>query len=325
MDMAGQWAGGAGVFWLVLGLAGLTAGLISYVRCRRQMGRLEEMMANFLAEGKDWRKEKKPDAGISKTGERRESKLAHQLGLILDRAAFQKEQAAGERDQVAGLLSDLSHQLKTPLANIVMYIELLEEENLSREQERSFLEETARQARKMQWLIKAMLKASRLEHGIIRVNPGYGGIRETIGKAVTSVYAQAARRNISIKVQEFTDCRLYHDPVWTAEALGNILENGIKYAPEGSALTVRLNPMEIYTGIEIEDQGPGIPKEEYNEIFKRFYRGKGSSGQEGNGLGLYLAQLVLNKEKGYVTVKAADTGGSCFTVYLLNEVTGSSD
>ena len=96
--------------------------------------------------------------------------------------------------------------------------------------------------------------------------------------------------------------------MWTAEALGNILENGIKYAPEGSALTVRLNSMEIYTGIEIEDQGPGIPKEEYNEIFKRFYRGKGSSGQEGNGLGLYLAQLVLNKEKGICNSKGGRHG-----------------
>ncbi len=316
--------------WLavLMGIGGLLAALGAVWYCHVQMGRVEEMLAEFSGrtDGDDGGIDGK--ARVPRTKERRESKLIHQLEMILDRAAFQEQRAAKERDEVAGLLSDLSHQLKTPLANVVMYTELLEEGDLSEKEERSFLKETRHQAEKMQWLMKAMLKASRLEHGLIAVSADYREIRETIGRAVTAVYAQASDKKIAIEVKEETqeggERRLYHDPVWTAEALGNILENAVKYSPEGSVVTVRIRPMEIYTGIEIEDQGMGIEEGEYSEIFKRFYRGKGSSSRDGNGLGLYLAQLILNKEKGYVTVRPGRDGGSCFTVYLLNETTGFS-
>lgn len=342
----------------LIGGVGFLIGAAGVIYCRIQMSRLEKMLENYSGleagdedgnRGMDgsrnedgsrdgdgnwnrngnrgmegsWNRNESRNLNMEET---RESKLAHQLDMILDRAAFARQQADLERDQVSGLLSDLSHQLKTPLANVVMYTELLEAGGLTREEERSFLEETGRQARKMQWLMKAMMKASRLEHGLVAVQAGYHEIKETIGRAVTAVYAQAADKRITIQVEAFSGCLLYHDPVWTAEALGNILENGVKYSPEGSIITVRVKPLEIYTGIEIEDQGLGIAPEEYSDIFKRFYRGAASSGQEGNGLGLYLTQLILNKEKGYVTARPGrEGGGSCFTVFLLNQVTESSD
>ena len=125
-------------------------------------------------------------------------------------------------------------------------------------------------------------------------------------------YAKAEDRGITIVAEPFEDRKLYHDPKWTAEAIGNILDNAIKYSPFGSTVRVRVMPMEIYTQIEILDQGMGISREEYNQIFHRFYRSSSVAQDEGSGLGLYLAQLILNKEKGYVTVASEKGKGSSF-------------
>ena len=172
----------------------------------------------------------------------------------------------------------------------------------------------------MQWLLESMLKASQLERGMIVFTAQFSGIRETIGRAVSGIYAQAEEKAITLQVEPFEDRRLWHEPGWTAEALGNLLDNAVKYSPEGSTITVRVQPMEIYTQIEICDQGQGIAKEEYNKIFQRFYRGENTGHTGGSGLGLYLAQLILNKEQGYITVDSREGAGSCFRVFLLNEV-----
>mgnify|MGYP003376307700 CR=1 FL=1 len=249
--------------------------------------------------------------------ETRESRLESQLQRLLSQAMRSKSQAEGERSQVSALLSDLSHQLKTPLANVVMYTELLETEPEG-QRRTEFLHETRRQAQKMQWLMKSMLKASRLEQGILSFACGPAWIKETLRAAVSAVYAQAEEREIDLIVEPFSDRKLYHNPKWTVEALGNILDNGIKYGPKGSRITLRVQLLELYTRIEIEDQGPGIPSSEWNNIFKRFYRCPQADQKEGNGLGLYLAQLILNKEKGYLTVSSRPGKGSCFQVYLMN-------
>lgn len=249
--------------------------------------------------------------------ETRESRLESQLNRLLSQMMQSKSRAEGDRSQVSALLSDLSHQLKTPLANVVMYTELLETEPEG-QRRTEFLHETRKQARKMQWLMKSMLKASRLEQGILSFSCQSAWIKETLGAAVASVYAQAEEREISLMVEPFSDRKLYHNPKWTVEALGNILDNGIKYGPRGSRITLRIQPLELYTRIEIRDQGPGIPASEWNNIFKRFYRCPQADQKEGNGLGLYLAQLILNKEKGYITVSSRPGEGCCFQVYLMN-------
>ncbi len=107
-------------------------------------------------------------------------------------------------------------------------------------------------------------------------------------------------------------CSPVHNPKWTAEAMGNILENAVKYSPAGSRIKIQVRPLEMYVQVNIRDQGPGIPEKEYNRIFQRFYRGEQVEQEEGTGLGLYLAQLILQKEKGYVTVSSRAGEGSCF-------------
>lgn len=185
------------------------------------------------------------------------------------------------KSQFMELISDLSHQLKTPLANIIMNTELLQNPALKEEQRIEFLEHTRSQAGKMQWLMADLLKASRLENGMIHFDAGYTGVEETIARAVSAVFAQASSKKIEIIVEEFEDFRLYHNPKWTAEAMTNLLENAIKYSPPGSRIRIRPVRLDIYTRILIMDEGIGIPKSEFNRIFRRFYRGKEVEQQEG--------------------------------------------
>lgn len=276
-----------------------------------QWKHLDVILENYLK--KDFR-----DTSNQDIYETRESKVLSQLYQILDTADFKQKRAIGEKNQVMELISDLSHQLKTPLANIVMDMELLQDDTLERKTQKEFLEHAKSQADKMQWLMKNLLKASRLENGIINFDASNTGIKETIANAVSAVYAQAAEKQIQISVEEFTDIPLYHNVKWTAEALTNILENAIKYSPENSSIQISINVMDMYSCIIISDEGIGISENEYNHIFQRFYRGKNTENQDGNGLGLYLAQLILQCEKGYITVSSKIGHGSKFSVFLLN-------
>lgn len=250
--------------------------------------------------------------------ETRESRVISQLWRILNSMRYRERQAQEEKDRAIELISDLSHQFKTPLANIVMDMELLQDTGLDEDRRQEFLTHAKNQADKLQWLMADLLKASRLENGIICFEAANTGIKKTIAKAVGSVYAQASAKNIELAVEEFQDCAVCHNPKWTAEAMTNILENAVKYAPENSNIRITLTRLDLYTKITITDEGIGIPESEYNSIFKRFYRGKAVEQQEGSGLGLYLAQLILQCEKGYITVSSKVGEGSSFSMFLLN-------
>ena len=133
------------------------------------------------------------------------------------------------------------------------------------------------------------------------------------------MYAQAREKDIELEAGPFTECFPVHNPKWTAEAMGNILENAVKYSPAGSTVKIEVRPLEMYVQVNIRDQGPGIPERDFNKIFQRFYRGSQVEQEEGTGLGLYLAQLILQKEKGYITVFSREGQGSCFSLFLLKD------
>ena len=112
--------------------------------------------------------------------------------------------------------------------------------------------------------------------------------------------------------------RVRHDAKWTAEALGNILDNAVKYTAPGGQIVIRVRPWQMYTRVDVTDTGIGIAPEHYHDVFRRFYRAEEVAGQEGVGLGLYLAQEIIRLQKGYITVKSVPGQGSTFTVYLLS-------
>ena len=140
---------------------------------------------------------------------------------------------------------------------------------------------------------------------------------DTIAQALNGVWARAEDKNIRLSVECDESIAVRHDAKWTAEALGNILDNGVKYTPEGGSIHVSVRPWQFYTRVDITDTGIGIPKEHCHDVFKRFYRGEENAGQEGVGLGLYLAQGIINKQRGYISVRSEIGKGSTFSVYLL--------
>lgn len=284
--------------------------LICRFYIRKTMDQISDILEDCLIGKLDAVKEMK---------ETRESKIAVQLRTILERVEYEKGQSKEEKEKITALISDLSHQLKTPLSNLSMYVELLEGEELSRKEQEEFTKKIREQQNKMEWLTKMLVQISRLEVGILEFKTTATELKETLAQSVSMVYKEIVEKNIQVKMGEFEDCKLIHNRKWTKEVFANILENAIKYSEENSKIAIRVIPMELYTKIMITDEGIGIPEKEYNEIFKRFYRGEQVQEKEGMGLGLYLAQLILAKEGGYVTVDSVIGRGSTFSVFLQNE------
>lgn len=231
--------------------------------------------------------------------------------------------AKGEKEQVKSLISNMSHQLKTPLANIMMYEEILradsiEGENLTLEERKRFLDKMHVQSEKVDWILNSLFKMVKLEENVIVFEAGPNLIRKTLLDAVNLVYEKAQKKQIEIETEYFPDCSLYHNPKWTAEVFVNILENAVKYTPECGKIRIGMRRFEMYSQIWIRDTGIGIAQEELTGIFKRFYRSRDVENLEGSGIGLYLSKLILEKEKGYMNVDSVLGEGSCFSVFLQN-------
>ena len=245
------------------------------------------------------------------------SAFAGKAKRIQEKIELEVDSAKTEKDQIKSLISNLSHQLKTPLSNVMMYRELLEEE-LPKEQRGRFLRKMQVQLNKIEWILQSLFKMVRLEQGAIQFEIEPQGIRDTILGAVNTVYEKAEQKQILIVTDSFKDTLLYHNRKWTMEVLNNILENAVKYSKEQTQIKIEVYPLELFTEIRITDQGIGIKKAEQTEIFKRFYLSKEVEQKEGSGIGLYLCRLILVKENGYLTVASEYGKGSSFSVFLQN-------
>lgn len=231
---------------------------------------------------------------------------------------------AEERDNTKSLVTDISHQLKTPVSALKNCLSLSMEADSPQERD-ALLERCALQLTKLESLLEALINISRLETSMITLHQEKTALADILLDAVNTVYVKALQKNISVEVLTDSEDQdeapadsltLSLDRKWTVEALANILDNAIKYSPSGSTITVRLSKMFSYVRIEIEDAGIGIPKNEYNKVFQRFYRGQHPTVQqsEGSGVGLYLSRKIIEEEGGSITVKPAVKQGSIFVV-----------
>lgn len=239
-----------------------------------------------------------------------------QLGGYLEEF---KERAAAEEADTKALITNISHQLKTPLASLHMSQELLESQELTEAEREEFLRNNRNEIEKLEKLLEEMLKLSRLENHMIRIRPENAGLKETLVSAVNTVYMKAFAKKIEISLNMDEDIRVYQDMRWTQEAFVNILDNAVKYSPEETEICIRAQKMQSIALVEIEDQGIGIAPEEYHRIFKRFYRGEHAAAmeEEGAGVGLYLARNILEQQGGSIRVKPRSGGGSIFQITLV--------
>lgn len=245
--------------------------------------------------------------------EKKVSRIEAKLYRFLRAGKMDRQQAVKERDSIKSLISDISHQTKTPVANILLYTQLLDERGVLGEEEKKLLSHISSQTEKLDFLIQALVKLSRLENGIIAVMPKRDSVEELVGEID---FGAAITKGISFSVEHAPGLTALFDRKWTAEALGNLVDNAVKYTPSGGRIRVSAKAYELFVCIEVADDGMGIEEEETAKIFQRFYRSQQAAEEKGVGIGLYLTREILREQGGYVKVASRPGAGSVFSVFL---------
>ena len=209
-----------------------------------------------------------------------ESKLAHYLAA----STVSARNVSTEKEKLKTLIGDISHQTK-----------------------------------KLQSLIEALVKTSRLESGVIALRPEPGALQDVLSSAVSQLEPKAGEKGISITFLP-TDAEAVFDAKWTEEAVFNLLDNAVKYTPAGGAVRVSASAYQMFSAIHVADNGPGIPEDEQPKVFQRFYRGLSNPTEEGVGIGLYLVRQIAEGQGGYVKVSSKPGEGSTFSLYLPREI-----
>lgn len=270
-------------------------------------GKVEQAL-DAIVTGKEWKRQGELTDSLWDRTETQLAKAEH---------VFQRkqEESLREKETVKGLISDISHQTRTPLANMRLYVELLEEETLSGEGA-GFLAKLCEQTEKMDFLMQSMVKMSRLETGILQIRQEKQDLSETIRRAIADVVPAAAAKEIDLFVDCPDEVMVAHDGKWTQEAVSNILDNAVKYTESGGQIHLSVDRQEIFWQIAIADTGKGIAVERQAQIFTRFYREPEVHDKPGVGIGLYLARRIIELQKGYIEVRSEAGKGACFRLYL---------
>lgn len=300
-----------GVFLGVLGLMALAAllllGLWLWLDARRTVRRLDRMLSTAIDGG----------FGEESFDESAPSALESRMARFLNGSARSLRGVQRQRESIQRLLSDISHQTKTPLANLRLYSSLLMEEELTprqREQAQVILQ----QSEKLSFLIETLVKLSRLETDVLAVTPKSQPLAPLLERAASQAKAAAEQKGIALQLhlQQQAEMKALYDLRWTAEALGNLLDNAVKYTPPGGCIQVSATQYELFCRIDVRDNGIGVAEEEQAQIFGRFYRGRQVREQEGLGIGLYLAREIAQKQGGYLKLSSRPGQGSTFSLYL---------
>ena len=249
------------------------------------------------------------------------SKLESKWKQFLSTSSLSKQNLEQEKENIKALVTDISHQTKTPMTNIKMYAELLTE-NLTlgnTETNLELLAEIIHQTEKLEFLIQSLTKISRLESNIVEVVPSTNSVNQLISDVVCDFEHKAKKKQITLSVLSTEPVTATFDYKWTKEALSNIMDNAIKYSTPDSMVALSIMEYPIYTAISVKDNGIGISEEEIPKIFERFYRSTDVQQEDGVGIGLYLARTILRKENGYIKVTSTPGKGSTFFLYLLKK------
>ena len=244
--------------------------------------------------------------------ESRFSALEDSLKRFLEDSHLSAESQKRQKDLVQGLISDIAHQTLTPIANLKMYTELLGETGA---QDAELVDTLEGQVDKLDFLIRSLVKLSRMENGIIHVQPREARVSGLLDKLQQDYAGRAGEKGVVLCVGQ-TGLRAVFDKKWTEEAVGNIVDNAVKYTPPGGRVDIGTRAYPFFIRLDIRDTGIGIKKEEVSRIFGRFYRGASVQDQPGVGIGLYLAREMIQAQKGYIKVSSKEGEGSVFSVFL---------
>lgn len=244
------------------------------------------------------------------------ARISHRLERLYNIMQISRHKVENEKAELQALVSDISHQTKTPIANLKMINDTLLTRKIPEEKQKEFLQATASQLDKLDFLIQAMVKTSRLETGVVKLEKKATSFPDTLTAAINSVLVPLEKKEIVLSVDCPDNLIFAHDSRWTAEALYNILDNAVKYTSDHGYIRIDVQEWEMYFKIDIADTGRGIPEKEQAAIFKRFYREETVHDIDGIGIGLYLAREIITMQGGYIKVSSAVGSGSIFSVFL---------
>ncbi len=246
------------------------------------------------------------------------SRLESQFYQMGKRISLSLEDLSNEKENIKSLVTDISHQIKTPLASIRMFNSILLDDELNLEEEIEFLEKTKYEIEKLQGLSDSLIKVSRMEVGVIELKKESCDIKKTILEAVNGVYLKAFEKNIEININKLDSLEIKHDERWTKEAIFNVLENAVKYTEANGQINIYMENLDTYIRIDISDSGIGIPKNDIHRVFERFYRGSGDivESLEGSGIGLYLARKIIEEQEGSIIFTSKEGVGTKFSIIL---------
>ncbi len=245
-------------------------------------------------------------------------KLQFQVNKLSNILTIRNKALEKEKNEVKSFVSDIAHQLKTPMANLKLYNEILKDETLTKEERSEFNDIILETLSKLDFLTESLIKISRLESGIIGLKLSNYSLNEIVLIAIAQVQKNAISKKIEINYRSEISKDIVLDKNWTIEAIVNILDNAIKYSPTGSIIEVKMQYYDIFTRVDIIDRGIGIGTDELALVFNRFYRGENATNVEGLGLGLYLSNKILNMQHGYIKITNKEIG-TCVSLFFHNK------
>lgn len=291
------------VILIVTAILAIAYGIYAHIRMKQLTKKLDEMLDKAI------------DGSFTEScfDESQLSYIENKMWKYLSSSEISARKTAEEKAKIKTLIADISHQTKTPVSNILLYSELLSECDLS-DTEKDYANRIFSQSEKLSFLIKSLVKLSRLETGIIALSTKETAIAPMLRDIVLQAQAKAEKKGVSITL-ECGDEKAVFDEKWTNEAVWNIVDNALKYTDKGG-VKITVKEYEMFACIEISDTGQGIPEDEQAQIFSRFYRSENTSSEEGVGIGLYLARQIVSAENGYIKVTSEVGKGSTFSVFL---------
>ena len=300
---------------IIICLLALLAAVIAACRLREKklLRRLQEMLEDAVAG--TFSEGKLMDTGISE--------LESAMWRFLNDSQLSSVQLAEQKQRIQSLISDISHQTVTPIANIKIYAELLGEQQEKwkagdssvKEDIAEEIEAVIDQVDKLDFLIGSLVKLSRLENGILELEPKRCCIREVLSAINRQFQPKAQQKGITLVIDDSGE-EAEFDLKWTIEAVGNIVDNAIKYTPKGGTVSLHVVLYSMFLRLDVADTGIGIAEQEQASVFTRFYRSRKAAEQPGVGTGLYFAREVLRRERGYIKVSSEPDKGSVFSVFL---------
>ena len=296
-------------------ILGGTAIYVYQGKCRqKELKLLAECMEKILREEKI----RETKAGEETLYARLESRLVRIQEMLNGRT----EAAEKSKDEIQKLISEIAHQMRTPLANIRTYQELLEEEwsktgTKTNENVDNYLNAMRSGEQQLEFLTEGFVKMSRLEQNMIQVRKEETDLLKTVRNCLGRIQKRAEEKQIAFRIELPQEVNCPHDANWIGEAIDNVLDNAVKYSGDTPQITVICYQKRGTFVIEIRDNGPGIPKKQQKYIFNKYYQAnKNSTSKKGYGLGLNYVYNVIKAHKGKITVDSLPGKGCTFTIYL---------